>query len=99
MPTKAVQKKIPNLGQTETIEDPTVHVRYFSITGWEWYVIEMDAETTECFGLVKGFETEMGYFALTHLESVMKDGIFVAVERDLYFQPKKLSEIQEKIYA
>lgn len=98
VPTKAQMKKIPNLYGSEGIKDPEIQVRYFSITGWEWYVIEMDPETTECFGLVKGFETEMGYFSLAHLEGVMK-GPFVAVERDLYFQPTKLSEIQKKIAA
>ena len=35
--------------------------------GWRWYITEWDAETGTCFGLVEGFETELGYFDLTEL--------------------------------
>ena len=38
-------------------------------TGWRWYITEGDPETGLCFGLVEGFETELGYFDLTDLAS------------------------------
>ena len=38
-------------------------------TGWRWYITEWDPETRLCFGLVEGFETELGYFDLTDLAS------------------------------
>lgn len=97
MPTKAQLKKVPNLGETENVEDPMVYVRYFSITGWEWFVVEMDQTNGVCYGWVKGFDNELGYFNLNEMEPIMKDGVFVAVERDLYFEPKRLSEIMGKV--
>lgn len=31
-------------------------------SGWKWYVLEASGD--ECFGLVEGFENELGYFTL-----------------------------------
>ena len=54
----------------------------------------MDPETGQCFGLVEGFERELGYFDLTELaETTVFDGT-PAVERDLYWEPKTLGEIK-----
>lgn len=36
--------------------------------GWDWYATEYDPEERIFFGLVKGFETELGYFSLEELE-------------------------------
>ena len=45
------------------------------------------------FGLVIGFEIELGYFALSDLISVGSD-VRLPIERDLYYQPKTLAELQ-----
>ena len=64
-------------------------VKLFSpYTGWRWYITEWDAETGLCFGLVEGFETELGYFDLTELAGVTVFGGVPAVERDLYWEPR-----------
>ncbi len=69
---------------------PTLH------TGWRWYITEWQAETGTCFGLVEGFETELGYFALTELaESTVLRNV-PAVERDLYWEPKTIGEIRRQ---
>ena len=52
------------------------------------------AETGECFGLVQGFETELGYFSLDELAEATVFGGVPAVERDLYWEPKTLGEIK-----
>ena len=44
-------------------------------TDWRWYITEWDPETGLCFGLVEGFETELGYFDLTDLASRYPDGL------------------------
>ena len=31
-------------------------------SNWTWYITELDPETGQCFGLVEGFERELGYF-------------------------------------
>ena len=42
----------------------------------------------------KGLEVELGYFALSELESV-RSPLGLPVERDLYFEPKSLRELME----
>ncbi len=64
--------------------------------GWRWYITEWDAETGLCFGLVEGFETEVGYFDLTELAEVTVFGKVPAVERDLYWKPQTLGEIRRQ---
>ena len=69
---------------------PTLH------TGWRWYITEWDARTGRCFGLVQGFETELGSFDLTELSEATVLGGVPAVERDLYWKPKTLGEIDAR---
>ncbi len=45
------------------------------------------------FGLVNGYELELGYFTLEEL-AVIRGPLGLPVERDLYFQPKTLAELQ-----
>lgn len=51
------------------------------------------------FGLVIGFELELGYFSLKELTNT-KQGVkgiqALPIERDLYFTPCRLSEIKKK---
>ena len=54
------------------------------------------AETGTCFGLVEGFETELGYFDLTELAEVTVFGGVPAVELDLYWEPQTLGEIRRE---
>jgi hypothetical protein len=44
------------------------------------------------FGLVQGLDQELGYFTLGQLEAVRGPG-GLRVERDLYFRPRRLSEV------
>ena len=57
---------------------------------------EWDRETGLCFGLVEGFEDELGYFDLTELAEATVFGGVPAVERDLYWKPKTLGEIRRQ---
>ncbi len=45
------------------------------------------------FGLVSGFEIELGYFTLSELQST-HGGLGLPLERDLYYEPKTLRELQ-----
>ena len=75
--------------------------------GWVWFAIEgspvdangycdTDKEKVDFifFGLVSGFDVELGYFSLSELESV-RGKFGLPVERDLHFQPTRLSEVKE----
>jgi hypothetical protein len=88
--------------------DALVQVKYFSPdSGWSWYASEgspvdengyydTDKEKVDFvfFGLVAGFEVELGYFSLSELESA-RGGLGLPIERDLYFEPRSLREIKE----
>tara|TARA_Y100000593_G_scaffold81905_1_gene153485 strand:- start:160 stop:468 length:309 start_codon:yes stop_codon:yes gene_type:complete len=93
--TKAIEKKLPRLYSTENETDPIVVVKYFSLfSEWTWYGIEFDGKDT-FYGLVMGWEKELGYFSLSELESINGPAGIKMVERDLYFKPKRLSEIKD----
>ena len=72
--TKELGDTIPPLYANDGADDPdavVARVKLFSpYNGWRWYITEWDAETGTCFGLVEGFETELGYFDLTELAEV-----------------------------
>ena len=97
--TKELGDTIPTLYANENAGDydaVIVPAKLFSPwNGWTWYVTEWDRETGLCFGLVEGFETELGYFDLTELSEVTVYGGVPAVERDLYWQPKTIGEIRK----
>ena len=98
--TKEIADTIPPLYANDGADDPNAvvaRVKFFSpYSNWTWYVTEWDAETGECFGLVEGFETELGYFSLDELAEATVFGGVPAVERDLYWKPKTLGAIRRE---
>ena len=98
--TKEIGDSIPALYANEQVENydsVLAHAKLFSpYTGWTWYITEWQAETGLCFGLVEGYETELGYFDLTELAEATVFGGVPAVERDLYWKPKTLGEIRRE---
>ncbi len=70
-------------------------VKFFTPdSNWSWYPSEFDGEDL-FFGLVSGFEVELGYFLLSELQSV-KGSLGLPIERDLYYEPKTLKELMKK---
>lgn len=60
---------IPGLYTTEHDKDPMVYACFWHpLSTWRWFVTEYDGERT-FFGLVYGFETELGYFDRLELEA------------------------------
>ena len=96
--TRDLGDAIPALYANEGVtdyDDVLAVVKLFSpYSNWTWYITEWQAETGTCFGLVEGFETEIGYFDLTELAEATVFGSVPAVERDLYWQPKTIGEIR-----
>ena len=96
--TKEIGDTIPALYAHENVKDydsVLASAKLFSpYSNWTWYITEWNAETGTCFGLVQGFETELGYFELTELAEVTVLGGVPAVERDLYWKPMTLGEIR-----
>ena len=91
--TKELRQKLPPLYSCERCTDPMVHAKFFSPdTNWTWYALEFDGADL-FFGYVVGLDCELGYFSLEELESV-RGPLGLAVERDLYFKPRLLSEVK-----
>jgi hypothetical protein len=78
--------------------DQMVVAKFFDPSGsWSWFVMNQDPEDPDyLWGIVKGFEVEMGSFSLSELESV-KGALGLGIERDLYFTPIPAREIWEKL--
>lgn len=94
MLTAELRKKLPKIGDGG--DDPVAVVKFFGLNGWYWYATEFDGDDT-FFGLVKGWETEWGYFTLSELEHAMitVGGLQIpAVERDCYWRARKISEVE-----
>ena len=74
--------------------DSLAQAKFFTPdSNWTWYASEFDGEDI-FFGLVAGFEVELGYFSLSELQSV-RGPWGLPIERDLHFEPKTLKELQE----
>jgi hypothetical protein len=83
-------------------------VKFFTPdSNWSWYASEgspvdedgyFDTDKPKVdyvfFGLVAGFEVELGYFALSELEAA-RGPLGLPIERDLYFEPKTLKALME----
>lgn len=91
-----LRRTIPKRYEQEQVADPIAHAKFFTPwTGWTWWVLEID-EGDLCFGLVEGFEVELGYFDLEELES-LRGPAGLKIERDLHFKPTSLSVIRAEI--
>ena len=107
--TKELEKALPALYSQEHTADPMVICKFFTPdAGWTWYAIEgspvdasgyydTDKEKVDFlfFGLVCGLDVELGYFSLSELKSV-RGKFRLPVERDLCFQPSRLSEVKKR---
>ena len=85
--TKEIREQLPFLYTNEDVDDPIAIVKFFTpFSNWTWYATEFDGKDT-FFGLVDGFDRELGYFSLSELESLGSK-----IERDAWFDPTPLSE-------
>lgn len=93
---KDLLEQIPNLYETERSINPTCHIKLFTPTSiFSWFIIEISKDDMDtCYGLVKGFESELGYFSLKELENI-KGKLGVGVERDISFSPTSLGIVRK----
>jgi len=106
------KKALPALysNETKTAAETMVVLKFFTPdSNWTWYVTEgspVDADgyyDTDkpkvdfmFFGLVDGFEKELGYFSLSELQS-RRGRLGLPVERDRYFDRISLEALKEKL--
>ena len=92
--TEEIKGRLPKLGAQDGKDPQEVKVvaKFFDPIGsWTWYVVEGEQREDgdwEFFGLVRGFEAELGSFTLSELQHA-KDGLTglqaLPIERDLHF--------------
>src|SRR5688572_8145828 len=106
-----LKERMPPLYSQEHERDPMVACKFFDPVGsWTWYATEgspvdedgyYDTDKPKVdylfFGLVVGFEPELGYFSLHELQTA-KEGLrelrALPIERDVWFTPSRLSEMK-----
>ena len=87
-------ERMPSSYETDGQGDRAiVHLHYFT-GGWDFYLIEKDAnpEQHQAFGLVVGFEPELGYICLPEI-------LQAGAELDLHWEPKTLAEVRNGMGA
>ena len=93
--TKELEARFKTVGKQDNNESDTLVVAKFFCpwNNWTWYATEYDPDSRVCFGLVSGFEVELGYFSLDELEEVTGPG-GLTIERDRYWSEKPLKEVR-----
>jgi len=96
--TKTLRQQLPPLYATEALgDDALVVVKFFTPwTNWTWYATEYDPSDRLFFGLVEGFDVELGHFSLDELEALRGPG-GLRIERDLYWRPQSLKAVRTRI--
>ena len=91
--TKANRKALPKLYATEDQGlDKLAVVKFFTPdSNWTWYACEFDGHD-RFFGLVDGFEKDLGYFSLAELKSV-RGPWGLPIERDRHFKPVPVKDL------
>ena len=95
--TKKNRKDLPELyaNEDKELSEAKAVVKFFTPdSNWTWYASEFDGKDT-FFGLVVGMYTELGYFSLAEL-SAARGPLGLPIERDRYFEPTSLAELQKK---
>jgi len=90
-----LRSRLPPLYSQESEPEPLVQAHFFLPgTLWHWWVTEGEPRGDDFlfFGFVNGLDSEFGYFCLSELESA-KGPLGFRVERDLAFQPGKLTDV------
>ena len=97
--TKKLLARFAKIGRQEDSTDPIVVAKFFNPAGaGTWYATGYDPETKEFFGFVSIFgdyNDEWGPFSLTELESY-RGKFGLGIERDLYFDEKRISKVVPK---
>ena len=95
---KEIEKKPLYFYEENDIDtkDAKIIVKFFGGGQWTWWAIEgekLEDGDIRFFGLVQGFEKELGYFTLRELEGLKFPPFGLGVERDRYFSNKTIKDV------
>jgi len=96
--TKEIEEKLQKqYSQGDSFEQDVIVKIFDRCSQWTWYLMNQDPENQDyLWGIVKGFEIEMGSVSKKELESI-QGKMKLGLERDLYFKPLKAKEVWEKL--
>ena len=74
-----------------------VVAKFFSpSSNWTWYMMNLGEDLDYAWGIVQGFELEMGSFLISELQKI-KGQFGLGIERDLYFKSRPAEEIWKEL--
>ena len=96
--TKDISDKLQEQFPKGADFDQLIVAKFFDPCGsWSWYLMNEDPEDPDyLWGIVKGFEIEMGSFSLSEL-SEYRGKWGLGIERDTGFKPIKAVELWNKL--
>ena len=83
---------------TKGFEEQNVIAKFFDPAGsWTWYLLNQDPQDTDyLWGIVDGFEVEIGSFSLSELQTA-RNHLGIGIERDLYFKPTNAQHLLDSL--
>ena len=101
--TKEIEKKLQEqYPQGADMEQDVVCKISNPYGNWKWYIMNQDPEDPDyLWGIVKGFEVEMGSISKSELENtrIKFAGAGLPLERDLHFKPRPAKEVWADLNA
>lgn len=96
--TKTIEKAAQKQYAKGSSNDQMIVAKFFDPCGsWTWYLMNQDpGDPDYLWGIVKGFEVEMGSFSLSELENV-RGKLGLGIERDRYFEPMTVDDLMAKL--
>lgn len=98
--TQEIERKAQaQYGQGSDMAQKVVAKFFDPCSQWTWYVMNQDPEDPDyLWGIVKGFEVEVGSFSLSELQS-FRGQFGLGIERDRFFTIVPAREVFEKLNA
>ena len=97
--TKEIAEKATKQYDKGSDMEQMIVAKFFNPVGsWTWYLMNMADNGDYCWGIVDGNAVEMGSFSIKELEELQLP-LGMKIERDLYFEPMKASELWKELNA
>lgn len=98
--TKVIEKKAQRQYKMGSDMNQMVVAKFFDPCGtWTWYLMNQDPNDTDyLWGIVKGFDVEVGSFSLNELVNY-RGRLGLKIERDRFFDPMKAKDVYEALMA
>ena len=96
--TSEIEKKAQAQYPKGSSMDQMVVAKFFDPTSqWTWYLINQDPEDPDyLWGIVKGFDVEIGSFSLHELETT-RGKFGLRIERDTSFAPQSAHDVYDML--